>query len=83
MADQRWFYRTEEEWVALVERLKLLACPYFHRVGALIRHGSLFGFDDRSIRRRTRRARRIFCSNRYRRPGCGRTITAWFAENIL
>ena len=28
------------------------------------------------------RARRIFCSNRGSRPGCGRTISVWLADKI-
>lgn len=28
------------------------------------------------------RARRVFCSNRNARPGCGRTISVWLADKI-
>lgn len=28
------------------------------------------------------RARRVFCSNRGARPGCGRTISVWLADTI-
>jgi len=28
------------------------------------------------------RARRIFCSNRGSRPGCGRTVSVWLADKI-
>ena len=82
MGEPRWFYHHEYEWVALVERLKLTPCPHCHVVGTLIRHGSLTGFDDSSPRRKTLRARRIFCSNRHRRPGCGRTVSVWLADKI-
>jgi hypothetical protein len=82
MCDPRWFYRTDAEWVALVERLKLTPCPHCHVVGALNRHGSLSGFDDTSPQRQTLRARRLFCSNRHQRPGCGRTISVWVANRI-
>jgi len=78
----RWFYRHEHEWVALVERLKLTPCPHCRVVGALIRHGSLTAFDDSSPRRKTVRARRLFCSNRHRRPGCGRTVSVWIADKV-
>jgi hypothetical protein len=81
MNDERWFYRSEAEWTAIVERLKLTACPHCRTVGTLIRHGTLHGFDD-SSHRKTVRARRIFCSNRHRRPGCGRTVSVWFVEKI-
>ena len=82
MTEVRWFYRDAAEWKALVERLKLTVCPHCQRVGMLIQHGSLFGFDELSPRRKTIRARRVFCSNRNARPGCGRTVSVWFAEKI-
>lgn len=82
METPRWFVRTEAEWLALVERLKLTPCPHCRVVGTLIRHGSLTGFDDSSPRRKTVRARRLFCSNRHRRPGCGRTVSVWVADKI-
>ncbi len=76
------FYRTEREWHAFVEQIKLMTCPHCHQVGYLIRHGSLHGFDDGSPQRKTLRARRIFCSNRNRRSGCGRTFSVWLADKI-
>jgi len=79
---QRWFYRDEEEWVAIAERLKQTSCPHCQTVGMLIRHGALYGFDDSSPQRKTLRARRILCSNRNRRHGCGRTFSVWIADNI-
>lgn len=48
----------------------------------LIRHGYLRGYDDGRPQRRTVRARRIFCSNRNRRRGCGRTFSVLSAERI-
>ena len=82
MGDQPWFYRREEDWVAIVERLKQTACPHCNTVGMLIRHGTLSGFDDRTPQRRAIRARRVFCSNRYRRRGCGRTFSVRLAHTI-
>lgn len=81
MSGVGWFYRDEAEWATLVERLKLTACPHCRVVGMLIRHGVLIGFDD-SGDRQTVRARRVFCSNRHRRYGCGRTVSVWFAGKI-
>jgi hypothetical protein len=82
MAEPRWFCRSTEEWDALALRLKLTPCPHCQTVGALIRHGFLRGFDDSSPQRPTVRARRIFCSNRHARPGCGRTFSVWCADKI-
>ena len=47
-----------------------------------IRHGFLYGFDEGSPQREAVRARRIFCSNRQARPGCGRTFSVWCADKI-
>jgi hypothetical protein len=76
------FTSHDHEWVAFAERLKLLACPHCRRVGMLVRHGYLRGYDDACARRKTVRARRIFCSNRHRRTGCGRTFSVWIASKI-
>jgi len=79
---ERWFYRGDQEWHALAERLKQTACPLCKVIGTLIRHGFLYGFDDSRPPRRTRRARRVFCSNRHARPGCGRTFSVWLADKV-
>jgi hypothetical protein len=82
VGQKAWFCRTGEDWRALAERLKLTACPHCQVVGNLIRHGYLRGFDDSSPQRKTVRARRVFCSNRNARRGCGRTFSVWCANNI-
>ena len=82
MGEQRCFYRNAEEWNAFAQRLKLTPCPHCQLVGALIRHGFLYGFDDSNPHRKTLRARRIFCSNRNARRGCGRTFSVWAADKI-
>ena len=82
MDDPRWFCRDDAEWVAIGERLKQTPCPHCKAVGTLNRHGGLFGFDDSSPQQKTLRARRVFCSNRRRRPGCGRTVSIWIAGKI-
>ena len=82
VGEVRWFYRNAAEWNALAERLKLTACPHCKVVGTLIRHGFLYGFDDSSPQRKAVRARRIFCSNRHARRGCGRTFSVWLTTKI-
>ncbi len=82
MGEVRWFYRSDEEWSAMAERLKLTPCPHCKVVGTLIRHGFLRGFDESNPQRKTMRARRIFCSNRQARRGCGRTFSVWLADKI-
>ena len=80
MGQETWFYRSTEEWIAIAERLKQTPCPHCKVVGTLIRHGFLYGFDESN--RKTLRARRIFCSNRHARRGCGRTFSVWLAGKI-
>jgi hypothetical protein len=82
VGEQRWFYRSAEEWRAIAEHLKQTPCPHCQVVGMLIRHGFVRGFDESSPQRKTVRARRIFCSNRNARRGCGRTFSVWLADKI-
>ena len=82
MCQQRWFFQSAEDQDPLADRLKLTPCPHCKNVGCLIFHGFLYGFDDHSPPRKTVRARRLFCSNRHRRTGCGRTVSVWFADKI-
>jgi hypothetical protein len=82
VGDERWFYRNANDWTAIVERLRQTRCPHCKIVGTLVRHGCFYGFDESSPRQKTLRARRIFCSNRNTRPGCGRTFSVWLADKI-
>lgn len=81
MGQPIWFYRTAAEWTAIAQRLKLTPCPHCQVVGALNRHGSRYGYDG-SNPRPTLRARRVFCSDRNARPGCGKTFSIWMADKI-
>jgi len=54
--------------------IKVVACPHCRRCGALIGHGFLRGYAERSSEQAVR-GRRFFCSNRAQRPGCGRTFS--------
>jgi hypothetical protein len=82
VGEQRWFYRSESEWSTFAEQLKQMPCPHCKAVGTLIRHGYLRGYDECNSQRKTVRARRIFCSNRSARRGCGRTFSVWLADKI-
>jgi hypothetical protein len=76
------FVQGPHGWLSLAQQLKLTACRYCKVVGALLRHGFLYGFDEQNPRHKTVRAQRIFCSNRNARPGCGRTFSVWLADKI-
>lgn len=71
-----------EQFNAVLTHLKLTACPHCGSVGNLIRHGYLRGYDDQHQRRKTTRAQRVFCSNRRRATGCGRTFSVWWADKV-
>ena len=73
---------SQEELEAVVLKLKTTACPHCKRVGYLVQHGFLRGYDQTHQREKTIRARRIFCSNRNRAVGCGRTFSVWMADKI-
>jgi len=54
------------------KRLKLRPCPHCRAVGFLICHGYLRGYGEHCSEK-IQRGWRMFCSNRGRRSGCGRT----------
>lgn len=54
--------------------IKLVCCPRCKLTGALIGHGLLRGYTEQGSQSVVR-GRRYFCSNRGRRPGCGRTFS--------
>jgi hypothetical protein len=66
----------------LLAKLKTMACPHCKQIGSLIRHGFLRGYDPMHLRGKTVRARRVFCNNRNRSTGCGRTFSVWTADKI-
>lgn len=74
--------RSQEELEAVLANLKTTACPHCQRVGNLIRHGFLYGYDEKHWQEKTVRARRIFCNNRNRAAGCGKTFSIWLANKI-
>ncbi|MFO0824589.1 MAG: hypothetical protein U0792_15965 [Gemmataceae bacterium] len=42
---QRRFYRSDQEWIDIVEQLKQTRCPHCQARGILNRHGTLHGFE--------------------------------------
>lgn len=68
----------------LLTKLKITPCPHCKRTGFLSRHGSLVGYGLNQMGNAVRGARavRIYCSNRYRSNGCGRTFSVWTADKI-
>lgn len=72
----RKFVSSEAQLDETRRAAKLQACPHCGGVDTLIGHGMLWGYAERAPGRVVR-GRRLLCSNRYRRPGCGRTLSIW------
>lgn len=62
-------------------RLKSVPCPHCRTVGSLIRHGYLRGYGEEGSEK-AQRGWRIFCNNRHRRKGCGRTHSILLAQHL-
>ena len=63
-------------------KLKITECPHCKSMGNLIKHGFLRGYDSQNQLAKTTRATRVFCSNRNRATGCGKTFSVWMASKI-
>lgn len=68
------FVRDETALATVLLTIKLVGCPHCRKTGMLIGHGFLRGYAERSSEVLVR-GRRIFCSNRGRQRGCGRTFS--------
>jgi len=67
----------------LASEAKHWRCPRCGRSGTLNAHGSLRGCGAAGASGKDAvRGRRFFCSNRGRRPGCGRTFSVFLAQVI-
>ena len=73
------YVSSAEEFAQYRKQLKLLPCAHCRAVGALIGHGYLRGYGTKG-HEKIRRGWRIFCSNRGRRKGCGRTYSVLLAQ---
>ena len=73
------FVANVRELEALLLGLKELLCPKCQKVGTLNRHSRCLG-SDLSAQGESVRGRRAFCSNRGKRPGCGRSFSIFLAS---
>lgn len=74
------FYETDE-FQLIRQKIKIYDCPHCKRSGYLIFHGFIKGYDVlRGIT--VIKGRRIFCSNRFRKQGCGRTWSIYLSGYI-
>jgi hypothetical protein len=58
---------------------KQISCPHCRRIGMVVGHGLLRGYTEHGSDRVVR-GRRLLCSRRYRRSGCGRTFAVVVAS---
>ncbi len=70
---------TEDSLLQYRLSLKWRQCPNCSRTGLLVGHGFLRGYsatgEDRIVR-----GRRFFCSDRFRKTGCGRTFSVLLSD---
>jgi len=73
------YVQSEDAFAGVRLQLKFFPCPSCNRVGCLILHGFLYGYQnkDGGIR-----GKRVFCSNRNLRTGCGRSFSIIFSSII-
>lgn len=74
------FVRDEQELAEVLENLKQERCVHCRRTGTLNRHDHVQSNDLDCADKQTVRGRRVWCSNRGRRGGCGRTMLIVFAR---
>lgn len=71
--------RDGSELEVLRRNSKLTACPHCGQIGTLNAHGWLRGYGAKGSAR-VERGRRFYCSDRFRRAGCGRTFSMLLAS---
>jgi len=75
------FVRDLDALDAVLLTAKLTPCPHCRRTGMLIGHGLLWGYAERGCETVVR-GRRLICSKRGRRTGCGRTFSVRLSNII-
>lgn len=75
------FVRDRQALDEILVNAKQTECPHCHRAGMLVGHGLLSGYAERGGDREVR-GRRLLCSARFRRSGCGRTISVLLATVV-
>jgi hypothetical protein len=80
------YYASEKDFQQFRATIKQQSCPHCRKTGTLNLHGRFCGYSDRSVNKQVLRGHRLFCNNRWRRPGCGRTVSvrpARFLPNFI
>ena len=74
------YYASEEDFQQFRLSVKLRACPRCGKTGTLNLHGHLRGYPEHGGNTPVVRGHRLFCNNRHRRPGCGKTVGLWLSH---
>jgi hypothetical protein len=74
------FVRKRKDCNQALQNLKQTRCAHCRRMGTLNRHDRIQGNDPDSVNKQILRGRRVWCSNRGRRGGCGLTMRILFAR---
>jgi len=74
------FYSCNDDLKQFHFQLKQTPCPHCKSIGFLNLHGYLRGYDEHDFCKKVIRGRRIFCNNRGRCSGCGRTFSILAAQ---
>jgi hypothetical protein len=72
------FVRDRQELDAVLAEAKQMACPHCRRTGMVVGHGLLMGYAEHGSELVVR-GRRLLCSRRFLRSGCGRTFSVLLA----
>jgi hypothetical protein len=75
------FYSSKQDLKQFYFQLKQTRCPHCKTIGFLNLHGYLTGYNEHDSQK-VIRGRRIFCNNRGRCTGCGKTFSI-LAAHIL
>jgi hypothetical protein len=75
------YVTTQAEYDKHKSRLNQMPCPKCRVVGCLIRHGYLRGYGE-GVNETVQRGWRVFCSNRGRKTGCGKTYAILLAQHL-
>jgi hypothetical protein len=81
LSPPRRFVRDRQGLDEALAEAKQMSCPHCHRTGMLVGHGLLMGYAERSSDREIR-GRRLLCSGRLRRSGCGHTFSVLISTVI-
>jgi hypothetical protein len=76
------YFKSMKELSFFLNRLKMEMCPHCKETGFLNKHDSIKGNREDGNRNDAIKGKRVFCNNRYRRNGCGRTFRLLLADFI-